>query len=245
MTAEPSVPVRKVHVWDMPTRLFHWSLVLLILASWFTGGEDDTALLHRASGMALAGLIVFRIVWGFIGGEHARFLTFIPWPGRVLRHVKQVAEGKPERHLGHNPVGGGAVFLLLGTVSLCVVTGLMSSGEGLTGPFAAIAPFEMSEVHEASFRVLLALVVVHLLGVAVESWIAKDALVPAMVTGSKVRRADEAGTDARRAPLAALIVALLIAGGVSAWLWSLPSPAGFERSDDDHGRHDRDDRDWD
>ncbi|WP_291208669.1 cytochrome b/b6 domain-containing protein [Hyphomonas sp.] len=240
-SAPPTSARRQLRVWDIATRVFHWSLFLLLLACWFSGGEGDLANIHRASGMMLAGLIVFRIVWGFAGGEHARFGAFFPSPGKLIAHLRQVAAGKPERHLGHNPVGAVAVFLLLIAVSVCILTGLFSSGEGLAGPFAEVIGFEMSDLHELAFRVLQGLVALHLLGVVAESLLAKDALVPAMITGRKSRAEGEPGTDARQAGLPALLVALLLGGVVSAGLWSLPSPAAL---DGDHREgyddHDRD-----
>jgi cytochrome b len=246
-SASTNPQLRQLRVWDVPTRVFHWSLLLLLLASWFSGGEEDLAVIHRASGMLLAGLIVFRIVWGFAGGEHARFGSFFPTPGKVIEHLRQVGAGKPKRHLGHNPVGAVAVFLLLTTVSICILTGLFSSGDGLTGPFAGTIGFEMSDVHEIAFRVLQGLVALHLLGVVAESWLAKDALVPAMITGRKSRTEGEPGADARRAGVPALLVALLLGGAVVAGLWSLPTPAsldaGHRERYDDHDRdRDREDQ---
>lgn len=228
---------RRIRVWDVPTRLFHWALLALILVSWFSGGEEETAAVHRISGMLLAGLIVFRIVWGFLGNEHARFAAFFPNPARIIDHLKKAASGRPDRHLGHNPVGGVAVFLLLAAVSACVITGLMSSGEGLAGPFAAYVPFEMGEVHELSFRALQALVVLHLIGVVVESWLAKDGLVPAMVTGAKSRAADEPGHDARPGSIAGLVFAVVLGAVATGGLLTLPQPAGA------NGTHERQDRD--
>ena len=246
----PSAP-RKLRVWDLPTRLFHWSLLALVLISWFSGGEDDTAFIHRLSGMALAGLIVFRVIWGFVGGQHARFAAFFPNPVKIFAHLKNVAAGKPERHLGHNPVGGVAVFLLLASVSACVITGLFSSGEGITGPFVTKFGLDMSEIHELTFRVLQAVVALHLLGVVVESWLVKDALVPAMVTGRKTHRAGEPGTDAKPGSVLGLVLALIIGASTAAGLWALPTPTGVgegashsERGgDDDHDERRERDRD--
>ncbi|HRJ00991.1 MAG TPA: cytochrome b/b6 domain-containing protein [Hyphomonas sp.] len=225
MPAGEAHATRKLKVWDLPTRMFHWSLLALILVSWFSGGEDESAGIHRLSGMLLCGLIVFRTVWGFAGGEHSRFAAFFPNPARIISHLRKVATGTPERHLGHNPVGGVAVFLLLGAVSVCIFTGLMSSGEGLTGPLAGYAPFEMSNVHELAFRALQALVVLHLIGVALESWLAKDGLVPAMITGRKIRGAGEPGEHARLGSVAGLVLAVALGAGATVFLLSLPEPS--------------------
>lgn len=199
----------KVRVWDAPTRLFHWGLLALVLIAWFTGEEEGAAAqIHRYAGEAIAGLIVFRIIWGFAGGEHARFGDFAAGPGAIVAHVRDLFSRQPKRHLGHNPLGGLAVFLLLGVVAGVVVTGLFSGGDENIGPLAGLWGLELSEVHEVLFRVLQVLVVIHVLGVVVESLAAKDALVPAMITGSKRRREDEPHQDAARAGFLPLLVAV-------------------------------------
>lgn len=215
---------RKVLVWDLPTRVFHWSLLILILAAWFTGEEEGAAAqIHRFAGEAIAGLIVFRVLWGFVGGERSRFSDFAAGPSAIVAHVRDLFAQQPKRHLGHNPLGGLAVFLLLAVVSAVVFTGLFSSGEGAGGPFAGVWGLELSELHETLFRVLQALVAVHLLGVLVESLKAKDALIPAMITGAKMRRDDEPGQHSKRASMAAFVLTALT--GVLASVWLMAQPA--------------------
>lgn len=222
-----STPERNVAVWDLPTRLFHWSLLALILVAWFTGEEEGTAaLIHRVAGEAIAGLIIFRVLWGFIGGEHARFADFAAGPSAILAHVRDLMSPQPKRHLGHNPLGGAAVFMLLAVVAGIVVTGLFSEHDGVGGPFAGLWGLELSDWHEPLFRVLQVLVVVHVLGVVVESWKAKDALLPAMFTGRKRRRDDEPGADARRAGLLAVVIAVAVGVVSSVWLMSQASGGG-------------------
>ena len=214
---------RTVQVWDAPTRLFHWVLLALVVTAWFTGeGEGGTGAIHRYAGEAIAGLIVFRVIWGFWGGEHARFSDFAAGPSIILAHVQNLFSKTPTRHLGHNPLGGLAVFLLLATITIIVATGLFSGGEDNAGPFAGMWGLELSSVHDIAFRVLQGLTIVHVLGVVFETIKAKDALVPAMVTGSKRRRADEPGTDARRASLFVLVLALGLGAVTTAALMSAP-----------------------
>ncbi len=222
--------VRKIQVWDIPTRLFHWSLLALVVVAWLTGEEEGAAVIHRVAGEAVAGLLVFRLVWGFIGGEHARFADFAAGPAAIIAHVRDLFNAKPRRHLGHNPLGGLAVFLLLLNVTVIVATGLFSGGEHNAGPFAGAWGLELSEVHEVAFRVLQGLVAIHVLGVIVETVKAKDALVPAMITGRKVRRADEPGADERRAAPVALLVAVGLGLAVSAALMA-QSPADIGNSE--------------
>lgn len=218
-----SAGAQRVHVWDLPTRIFHWALLALVLVSWFTGEEEGLAAVHRLSGEAIAGLIVFRVVWGFIGGDHARFSSFVAGPATIAAHVADMRSPAPKRWLGHNPLGGLAVMLMLLTVAAIVFTGLFNDGEHNAGPFAG-ALGDIGEIHELLFRVLQGLVVVHLLGVVFETVKTKDALVPAMITGYKTRRADEAAAPAREAPLPALLGALALGIGTFAALASLPVP---------------------
>lgn len=223
---------RSVRVWDLPTRLFHWALVVLLAVSWFSGGEEgSSASLHRYAGEAIAGLLIFRIIWGFVGNERARFADFAAGPGAIVAHIGDILSAQPKRHLGHNPLGGVAVFLLLAVVSVVVVTGLFSGGEEAAGPFAGMGGVNLAETHEASFRVLQALVALHLVGVVVESWLSRDALTPAMITGAKKRRADEPGADARAAHPFALVAALVLASATTAVLAAQPIPSGFASSE--------------
>lgn len=211
---------RSVAVWDLPTRLFHWSLLALVLVAWFTGEEEGVAAqIHRYAGEAIAGLIVFRLIWGFVGGEHARFADFAAGPSAIIAHVRDLMSAQPKRHLGHNPLGGVAVFLLLTVVASLVVTGLFSEDGG---PLAGMWGMELSDLHEPLFRVLQVLVVLHVIGVMVESWKAKDALTPAMFTGRKQRRPEEAGADAKKAGIATLLVAAGAGLLSTVWLASLP-----------------------
>lgn len=217
---------RTLHVWDLPTRIFHWSLLALVLVAWFTGEEEGAAAqVHRYAGEAIAGLIVFRVIWGFIGGERSRFADFAAGPAAIVNHVRDLFSKTPKRHLGHNPLGGVAVFLLLATVAGIVFTGLFSGGD-TSGPFAGYWGLELSDLHEVLFRVLQALVAVHVLGVVIETVKAKDALVPAMITGSKRRRPDEPGQDARRSGAIAFLVAAGLAVAVSVALMTQP-PSGL------------------
>jgi cytochrome b len=201
-----SIDTRRVDVWDAPTRLFHWTLVVLILSAWLTA-ESEAGQIHVLIGETVAGLLVFRLIWGFVGGEHARFSDFAAGPNAIVAHIGNLWSAQPKRHLGHNPLGGLAVLLLLLTTVVIVATGLFSGDDEMRGPLSGLRP-DLEDAHEIAFRVLQALVVVHILGVIVETLRARDPLVPAMIRGWKARRVDEAGADAKRASAAALVFAL-------------------------------------
>jgi cytochrome b len=201
-----STVLRQIKVWDAPTRIFHWSLLGLVLASWFSGdGEGWLASVHRYSGEAIFGLIVFRLFWGFVGGEHARFSAFLRGRMHIAEHISDLKQAAPKRSLGHNPLGGLAVVAMLLALLLTCLTGLFSDGEAFAGPLATLFEVDLSEVHELSFRAVQGLVALHVAAVIYMSWRTKDGLIPAMITGRKSRRPEEAGTDANTAAPITLI----------------------------------------
>src|SRR5690606_33565939 len=108
-TPDPAVPV-----WDRFVRFFHWSLVSCVLVNYFF--VDDGEALHQWIGYLASALIAARIVWGFVGSEHARFANFFPTPARLRTHVAAIRRGKPEVHLGHNPLGAVMMLALMGLV---------------------------------------------------------------------------------------------------------------------------------
>lgn len=190
-----------VLVWDLPVRLFHWSLVAAIALA-FVSSEEGSPLSawHMAAGWIAVVLIIFRLCWGFNGNAQARFANFVK-PGAVIPHVRELLSGKPQRSLGHNPLGGLAVLALLGATAAVTWTGAqMTSG------------FGSEELHEALAFALLGLVVVHVIGVVVMSVLTRDNLVAAMVTGRKA--AD--GTPPVRQPRKGRVFANLSAVAVVA-----------------------------
>lgn len=236
-----TVSHRRVEVWDAPTRLFHWTLVLLILLAWFTGEEEGAAAqVHMLAGEVIAGMLVFRLVWGFVGGEHARFADFAAGPNAIVTHVRDLLSAKPKRHLGHNPLGGLAVFLLMLTTGFIVVSGLFSGEAEMRGPLSGYGP-DLSDVHEGAFRVLQALVVIHILGVIFETVKARDALVRAMIRGWKLRQAEEHGADAKRATPAALLFALALGAATTVTLvWLTPTAPAYQ-TEETRGQYEWDD----
>lgn len=250
--AAPALPDR-VAVWDLPTRIFHWALAACLIVSWLTGENEGAAQIHRLSGEVIAGLVAFRIVWGFIGGEHARFADFVRGPRAAASHLGHLLRGRAEPSVGHNPLGGLSVLLLLVSVSVVVVTGLFSAGdEGPGGPLAGRFGWDLSSLHEPAFRILQGVVALHLLGVLVTSLVSRDNLVAAMITGSKRRRPDAHAAPARPGSTCALLVAVVVAALTSAYLVSLPQTnapgaeakaarTGSATEFQHHGRPDRQD----
>jgi len=179
------------YVWDPLVRIFHWSLVAAFLVAYVT--EDEMMRLHVYAGYLIAGLLVFRLIWGFIGPRHARFSDFVYAPAEVLGYLKDMASGHPALFLGHNPAGGVMIVLLLVSLVVTVITGLLAlGGEAGTGVLAstlAVSSGEggeaWEEVHEFFGNFTLFLVVVHVAGVILGGRLHGENLVRAMVTGKK------------------------------------------------------------
>jgi len=126
-----------VRVWDLPVRVFHWSLVTLFTLAYFTGDEENQ--LHIYSGYAVLGLVLFRILWGFIGTRYARFADFVYRPRTVIEYLTRLKSSSPQRYIGHTPPGGWMILALLTCLLITSVTGLQVYGLEGKGPFAADA----------------------------------------------------------------------------------------------------------
>lgn len=188
-----------VKVWDLPTRLFHWGLVIVVSGAAFTGFiEPEWWLsLHVWFGYAVLALLLFRLVWGFAGSRYSRFSSFLYARTETLVFLGDLIRGKPSHYLGHNPAAALMVFALLATFAGIVLTGLcVLGGTENQGPFAALVPYWLGEgfeeVHEILAIVLLFLVTGHLLGVIVESLLTSENLAKSMFTGTKVVLSNDA-----------------------------------------------------
>lgn len=212
--------VNRHPIWDLPLRLFHWALVGTVvtalvggflLPAWWLG-------LHTAAGYGVIGLLVFRAIWGFAGGEFSRFDRFDLRPRAVLRHLGAVLKGRPALHPGHNPAGSAMILALLLVLIGLTVSGLLAlGGYEKQGPLAAFTSFAtgatLRAIHGALAVALLVLIAVHVAGVMVESLLSRDNLARAMIDGRK--RLGEAPRHRRpaRGRLALILFAVLLIGG--------------------------------
>jgi cytochrome b len=215
-----SSPTRSVPVWDLPTRIFHWSLVVLVLINLVVEPRGSVLAygVHVTAGYLIAGLIVFRLIWGVIGSPRARFRDFVTgWAG-VRDHMRGLLRLEAPHNVGHNPMGGWMVMLLLATLSTLVVTGLLATARRVAGPLAYLVPASMgrllAEVHEFLGNMLIALIAMHIAGVLLDMMLGSGNLVRAMFTGRKMldaRRALQEGALASAWPAALLGAALAAA----------------------------------
>ncbi|WP_428033391.1 cytochrome b/b6 domain-containing protein [Amphritea sp.] len=211
-----------VKVWDLPTRMFHWLLVSLVVFLIYSGSWDDSLMKwHFYSGYLLSGLILFRILWGVVGTHYARFCSFVVSPGKALSYLTSLVKGQPEHFYGHNPAGAMMVILLMLLLILQIASGLVTSDEVLwEGPFYASASEALSslgaEVHHRVQLILQCFVGLHILGVIVHSIVSKESLVASMFTGRK----QDAGNAKPRGPVNPL--AFILCSGLSgAWVYYL------------------------
>ena len=219
----------RVRVWDLPTRLFHWLLVACIVCLVITGYRGGDAMpWHARFGYAVLTLLVFRIVWGVIGGHWSRFTSFIYAPRSVMAYLKGMPH--PDHLIGHNPLGAGSVFAMLLVLSVQVGTGLVGDDEiSFTGPLNRFV--ETSKGLAATWYhkrigqwLLIALVVVHIAAVLFYLWKKRENLVRPMIVGDKeLDRPVAASRDDAATRLLALAVLAAAAGGVW-WLVSLGAP---------------------
>ena len=205
-------------VWDLPTRLFHWLFALSFAVAWITGDSDTYRDLHVFMGYLMLGLLGFRLVWGLIGSRYARFRAFLFSPGEALRYLVSSLTRKAPRHIGHNPAGAWAVYLMLALGLVVGISGILVLGgeeqQGIASGITLYAGGEaLKELHEGLAAVMLALVIVHLAGVAAESWLHQENLSKAMLTGRK----QGAATEAISSPhflLGVVLILLVAAFGV-------------------------------
>jgi len=182
---------KMIKVWDPLVRIFHWSLVSAFFIAYFT--EDDLLDLHVYAGYLIGGLLIFRLVWGFVGSRHARFTDFVKRPREVWAYLKSIIGQHPRRYLGHNPAGGAMVIALLSSLVLVTVSGIALYGiEESSGPLAASLSGAgefwedvVEGVHEFFANATLALVFFHVLGVLMASFQHKENLVKSMIDGRK------------------------------------------------------------
>jgi cytochrome b len=184
---------RKVRVWDLPVRLFHWALVILMVVSYLTArAGGDWMKLHFWSGYSILTLVLFRIAWGFVGSTTARFSDFVRGPSAAIGHLRDLLGSGRPREAGHNPLGGAMVVVLLLAVLLQTLTGLFSADTDtgmVNGPLSLVAAEKWVDrataFHKFWINVLLWMVALHVLAAVVYLVWKRQNLIGAMVTGRK------------------------------------------------------------
>ncbi len=170
--------LQRILVWDIPTRVFHWTLVASFAGAYLTSETERYRDLHVALGYLFLGMIVFRLIWGFVGTTYARFSSFLYSPSTLTAYMRSLLAKNPQHYMGHNPAGALAIFLLL-------ALGLMIGISGVLLYWEVGGEEAFEELHEIAANGMLALVFVHIAGVMVSSVLHKENLARAMVIGYK------------------------------------------------------------
>jgi cytochrome b len=213
----------RTRVWDLPTRVFHWALLIAVVSAFITAKIGGNAMLwHMRIGLFIGSLLLWRLMWGFVGGHYARFLNFLPHPGRAIAYLQGKAD--PAWTVGHNPLGALSVFALLAVLIGQVSTGLIADDEiANTGPLAKFVSLATAlsatgwHKHYGEW-VMLALVLMHVAAILFYTFGKKEKLVPAMWHGDKdLEQAAIASKDTAASRLTALGLWLACAG-LMAWI---------------------------
>jgi cytochrome b len=191
----------KVLIWDLPVRLIHWLLVICFFGAYITAEIDELKIIHFTLGYTLAVLIVIRIAWGFIGTTHAKFSNFIRHPKAAISYLRSMIRREHPTDVGHNPAGALAIVALLSLGLLVSLTGWSTLHE-MVGEWA-------EEVHEVLANFMLVIVVVHIVAVVGGSFLQKENLVKAMITGKKTALDKDAIPESKSLLAIALLLAVL------------------------------------
>lgn len=217
IAASAVASAQRVRAWDLPTRIFHWALVLTIIDGWVSRYYGDSGFLwHKWNGYAALTLIVFRVIWGFVGGTTARFRAFFPTPLPMLRYGASLIRGKVEHYLGHNPLGAGMVLALLLAIFAQGFTGLFNTDDTLfEGPFLKLVSDRTGKLagfaHHYIWQLILILVAIHIAANLFYLLVKREPLIQAMVTGQKPAEDYLDFAEARGGPLWLGLLCLVIA----------------------------------
>lgn len=208
-------PPRVILVWDFPTRLFHWLLVILVIISFATGDIGGNAMqYHKLSGFAILVLILFRLIWGFVGSGESRFATFLKDPFAVIRYAMTLLRKDSPHYLGHNPLGGWSIIALLLTLLVQASTGLFANDDIATeGPLYAWVTKATSDgltrIHRLNQELIIALVSIHVLAVLFYFFYKGENLIKPMITGVKQWSGAEPEPATGRTWMAAAVAGLV------------------------------------
>lgn len=221
MTQQPVTQEQKP-VWDIFVRLFHWSLAASILFAWWSGEQGGNWMQwHMYAGYSVLGLVLFRLLWGFAGSHYARFNEFLRSPACTLKYGLQLAKRQEPDYIGHNPLGGWMVVVLLLLSAAQAGTGLFANDEIFTeGPLVHLISYDLSveltRWHKLIFDGLLIAIGLHLIGVLTHQVCKGEKLVQAMLHGRKT-----AGVQEDSFPFAPMPRGIMLAALAAATIWSL------------------------
>ncbi|MFZ4480076.1 MAG: cytochrome b/b6 domain-containing protein, partial [Rhodoferax sp.] len=210
--------MQRTLIWDLPTRLFHWTLASSFALAWLTSEGDRWRSIHVFLGYLILGLAGFRLVWGFAGSHFSRFDSFWFGPREALGYLKQVATGHAPRHVGHNPTGSLAIYILLALAVGVGITGIITLGgderQGIAAGWLTFAQSQIvKKLHELAATAMLLVVCGHITGVIVESVLHKENLARSMITGFKMAESGTPPASLHRGVAGGMLLAMMVSGG--------------------------------
>jgi cytochrome b len=211
----------RTRIWDLPTRLFHWALVVLVVFSVVTAKVGGNWIdWHMRSGYTILALLLFRILWGFAGARYARFAAFVRGPAAIVEYVRRLRAGRAATHAGHNPLGALSVLAMLAALLVQASTGLFANdaiaSEGPLAKFVSGATSDFAtRIHKLNQYLIFALIALHLAAVAYYHFAKRENLVLPMLTGDKPGRIGEPAVDDLALRLRAAALFALAAGAVA------------------------------
>jgi cytochrome b len=233
VTAAATQPI-PIRVWDLPTRLFHWALAAAVVALAVTGEVGGNAMvLHMRLGLAVGALLLFRILWGLVGGRWSRFSSFVRSPGAIVRYVRGGSGQAGHVDVGHNPLGSLSVLAFLFFLAIQVATGLVSDDEIATaGPLtrfvsSAVVSPATSWHADIGKAILIVLVLLHVAAIVYYLRRKQLNLVRPMLTGDKPLPADTPPSRDTRATRLLAAVLLAACGALAVWVNALGAVAAF------------------
>ncbi|GAA0853215.1 cytochrome b/b6 domain-containing protein [Aliiglaciecola litoralis] len=221
----------KILVWDLPVRLFHWLLVGAIVAQWVTAELLDDAMdWHFYIGYFTLGLILFRLIWGFVGPRYSRFSQFLVSPKAYWQYLKSLRNPQKHHYVGHNPLGGLLVPLVIIVIGIQTVSGLFATDDVLhSGPYISMVSAEvqalLNEIHHTTFDIITVIIVVHLVAILWHKFIAKHHIIKAMFTGKKQGEYNSGISSSN--VLLAVLIAACIGAAIYALIALAPVPEAF------------------
>jgi cytochrome b len=209
--------MRPVKVWDLPTRLFHWTLAILVAFSWWSGEQGYGWMpWHFWSGYAVLTLLIYRLMWGFVGSRTARFSDFVKGPREGLHHLTALLRPGKTDDVGHNPMGGWMVVALLVLLLVQTVTGLFAEDVNMNaGPLYLVvsekASRQLGDIHEIVSKLVLIAIILHVLAVIAYLVLKRDNLIGPMFSGKKHLNLPQGAEPKMANPLLALVLLALSA----------------------------------
>ncbi|TWX47419.1 cytochrome b/b6 domain-containing protein [Colwellia hornerae] len=218
-------------IWDLPLRIFHWLFSCTVIASWYTSDQDNNLIeLHMQLGFFALGLLVFRILWGFLGTKHSLFSSFFPTPKRLIKYISDIKNKQVQKSSGHNPLGSLMVILMIVLISLQAISGLFINDDVFSsGPYYDSVSKEVEQVmvflHHNVFDFMIAAIGLHLLAIVYYVHVKKQSLILPMITGKKLTDKINKADEITHSKLWLALIILLVVVAFVYWLVVLNAPA--------------------